>query len=850
MLDQPLSESVTLDVVANDTDPENNLDPTTVQIIDPETGDLLTVYAVPGEGEWSVDATTGAITFVPEAGFISDPTPINYVVSDTTGLVSNTATVTITYEAPATLEGIIWLDSNRNGIVDDNEERKAGWELRVFDSEGNLVATTVADDTGYYRVDGLVPGAFTVEFYNESGVFMDSQATDGIVSAGQVVNLPLPVDPGGVVYDSVTRVPVAGVTLTMLNGSGVALDESCLFANQQSQVTEDDGLYNFSLNIDAHPSCQSGDVFRIAIADVPSAYHPNFSTIIRQAGADSCGDVTLGCAVSDVFESSLTEANCTIDAIANTNACEVQSQPDAPNQTQDDLYFVEFIYEAGSQNVVFNHLPIDARDNDALILLSKTANTRSTSIGSIIEYTLTAENTNDAPTPLIEIVDSPPSNFLLVENTTRLIRVGDDGEFDTEDDVVQTLNIDTADPIRISGLEFAPTETIQIQYLMRVGVGVVAGDYTNEAVANSPTGVASNVVSATVSVVPDPVLQQATLVGKVFNDRDSDGTQDPAAATGVALRSDHYGWNSLALPGLPGRNNVSTDPAESAVVVNMPVSDNNAFMIVTDEGTRISVDHEGTLSEAHVGDKARGFTGQDIRVCTQYTVAVPTDQQGVTPLNGESADVLQIVVQNYGINEQGIPGARLATVTGLLIETDAYGRFSIPDVDVGTTGIGQNFVLKVDPATLPQGSSFTTENPYVLRVINNSLNKINFGVLVPDTDPFVSGVSHLCQQPEGAVATRTVKVSLGSVFFDTDKYVVREDQRGIVLDIIKKLREFGGGEILIEAHTDSRGTSEYNIALAERRAQTLRDVFREELGNELMESVSIEVNPAAYEDRP
>jgi len=436
----------------------------------------------------------------------------------------------------------------------------------------------------------------------------------------------------------------------------------------------------------------------------------------------------------------------------------------------------------------------------------------------LIEYTLTAENTKDVPSVEIDIVDTPPANFSLVASSLRLIRTGPDGEFDTQDDTIQVLSNANPNPITVADIDFDPLETVRIKYILRVGVGVVSGDYTNRAIAAGPNGLASNEVTATVTVVPDPVLEQATLIGKVFNDRDSDGLQDPAGASGVALRSDYYGWNSLLLPDLQGRRSVNTNPAKTAVIVNMPITENNAFMVVTKEGTRIRVDHEGTISEAHIGEKARGLTGQDIRVCTQQNVAVPTDKNGFTPENGTAEAVLQIAIQNFGINEEGIPGARLATVTGLLIETDAYGRYSIPDVDAGSTGIGQNFVLKVDPATLPQGSSFTTENPYVLRIVSTALNKINFGVLVPETDPYADTEGALCQIAESDKALHSVEVRLGSVFFDTDKHNVREDQRGIVIDIVRKLKEYGGGEIVIEAHTDSQASAAYNIELAEKRA--------------------------------
>jgi CshA-type fibril repeat protein len=88
-------QPATIDVVGNDSDPENDLDPTSVQIVGTSNpGDQLVVA---GEGTWSVDPITGAITFTPEAGFIADPTPINYTVKDRTGLSSNPATVSVDY---------------------------------------------------------------------------------------------------------------------------------------------------------------------------------------------------------------------------------------------------------------------------------------------------------------------------------------------------------------------------------------------------------------------------------------------------------------------------------------------------------------------------------------------------------------------------------------------------------------------------------------------------------------------------------------------------------------------------------------------------------------------------------
>ena len=69
-------------------------------------------------------------------------------------------------------------------------------------------------------------------------------------------------------------------------------------------------------------------------------------------------------------------------------------------------------------------------------------------------------------------------------------------------------------------------------------------------------------------------------------------------------------------------------------------------------------------------------------------------------------DVLEITITNHGIHEEGIPGVRLSTVKGLVIETDGYGRYHIPDVDGGRRDSGKNFIIKVDVATLPEGARF------------------------------------------------------------------------------------------------------------------------------------------------
>ena len=64
---------------------------------------------------------------------------------------------------------------------------------------------------------------------------------------------------------------------------------------------------------------------------------------------------------------------------------------------------------------------------------------------------------------------------------------------------------------------------------------------------------------------------------------------------------------------------------------------------------------------------------------------------------------------------------------------------------------------------------------------------------------------------------------LQPVYFDFDRFEVRSDARPILrgnADSIGQHSEWG--VIVVEGHTDERGSEEYNLALGERRASTTR----------------------------
>ena len=63
---------------------------------------------------------------------------------------------------------------------------------------------------------------------------------------------------------------------------------------------------------------------------------------------------------------------------------------------------------------------------------------------------------------------------------------------------------------------------------------------------------------------------------------------------------------------------------------------------------------------------------------------------------------------------------------------------------------------------------------------------------------------------------------LGDVFFSYNESTIRDDARATLQRNADWMRRWPSTRITIEGHCDSRGTSEYNLALGERRASAVR----------------------------
>jgi uncharacterized repeat protein (TIGR01451 family) len=467
---------------------------------------------------------------------------------------------------------------------------------------------------------------------------------------------------------------------------------------------------------------------------------------------------------------------------------------------------------------------------DSPLRLSKQASPQRVKVGDLIRYTLVAENTGGTNLTNISLVDNPPAGFSYVDGS---LAVSD------RDGVAHLAGLD---PLRVDGVSVAAGGRLTISYFLRVGAGAAArGEYVNSARLMLAGNVLSNVAQAAVQRVSDPLFEDSRVLGSVFLDRDGDGWQDSAKATGLSVRggfaADVYVPGStvidrgdgprpepdasapllhgLALGDLMGRRSPDQPAGSGRISISQrlraPVFTDD-FELRSAEGTLVRMRADGSVALAQRGDVARGLASQDLRVTRQVAV-VDDGQYWVT---------YEIV--NVGVDEPGLPGVRLGTVEGLLVETDSRGRFHLEGLDVEHIGRGRNFIMKVDAATLPAGSRFVDGNPKVKRITQGMPVRFDFAVQAPE-QPW--------QAPE------RVELELGEVLFAPGSAEIRPEYAAAIETMVGILGEHQGGAVDVVGHAEQQ-------PLALRRAEALRDALLARVTPAAREHLSVRLRPETH----
>lgn len=94
--------------------------------------------------------------------------------------------------------------------------------------------------------------------------------------------------------------------------------------------------------------------------------------------------------------------------------------------------------------------------------------------------------------------------------------------------------------------------------------------------------------------------------------------------------------------------------------------------------------------------------------------------------------------------------------------------------------------------------------------------------IVKPPEPVYQAVEKAVEEPSLRGKEYKKVAQLETVYFDYDDATLRSDARNILAANAKWLKENKDVEIIVEGHCDERGTTDYNIALGDRRAKSVR----------------------------
>jgi uncharacterized repeat protein (TIGR01451 family)/fimbrial isopeptide formation D2 family protein len=297
-------------------------------------------------------------------------------------------------------------------------------------------------------------------------------------------------------------------------------------------------------------------------------------------------------------------------------------------------------------------------------IMSKSVNKSEANIGDLLVYTLKVEN-KSARTGTFKIYDKLPAGLNLLDTDGKATR-SPSGNLTVGSEDGYVSFTDNGEPFLLVG-----NSQMTISYFVQVGPGAIKGEISNLAfTGSSPSDASSNVAKAVVTIMAnDPIFDLSTVIGKVFNDLNENGSQDPG--------------------------------------------------------------------------------------------------------------------------EHGLPGVRLATVSGEVILTDANGRYHIPAVESDIGGNGKNYILKLDEASLPSCARVISENPRVLRLTAGLMSRMDFAVNVGTTKP---------AKPAKPGEKRTL---LDTIYFQNAKDEISIDQLQRLDAEISRYLQDPNVSVRISGHTDS-----------------------------------------------
>jgi len=485
---------------------------------------------------------------------------------------NNTATDDVVVASSAAVTGHVWLDKNHDGkftVGSATDVGQGGWTVELL-LGGALVGSTTTLSDGSYTLGNLAPGSgYQLRFRNpttnqiwgkavpnETGAtFVSGVAagsTDGaglrtganpagaVVGDGTLSNLTLtsgtttvqqslPLDPAGVVYDAVTRQPVAGAVVT-ISGPFNFVPATDLVSGQANFTTQIDGLYQFLLNATA-PAGQ----YTLSISSYPAGYSTQPSALIPVCTTA----LTVGSTPAPALVQTSDAAPATSATLHVPAACPSSSSGLATSNQATTQYYSSFVLSADSANVVNNHIPLDPLSGSGFVL-SKTADRRIAQIGDSVRYTVEVRLNASGILPQVTVRDRLPPGFTFIRGTVQINGVSAPNPMGGLGPVLG-FNLGSLRGIGVA-TGTAP-QLIKLQYRVRVGVGAAQGNGINTARAIGCSQAAGCLDPATLQPITLSVqsnqgqykvevsggvfTDEACVLGKIFVDCNNNHVQEP-----------------------------------------------------------------------------------------------------------------------------------------------------------------------------------------------------------------------------------------------------------------------------------------------------------------------------------
>jgi len=458
---------------------------------------------------------------------------------------------------------MVWLDSNHNRTEDDGNGL-GGWTVELIESRldpknnTNIrhIATVVTDSNGEYLFDGLSPGEYEVRFIhpqggviygypvsNEAGVDLTAGTIRKLTleQSEHITHQNLPIDPSGIVYDSKSREPVAGAIVSIIGPTGFNPEKDLVGGQGNvSQTTSNDGLYQFLL-FNTAPA----GIYQLSIVE-PTGYLPGVSTRIP-----ACNNIPK--VVSSPNPALVQEKDSPPNlnaTIHDVNMCGASSAEFSKGATSTQ-YYLQFNInpQLPSANVVNNHIPVDPIDDELLTVIKSTP-LQNASRGDLVPYTIEVTNNANLLLENMTVVDQLPPGFKYVQGSAKVNGIG----FEP---------IINGRQLTWHNIDFEAREKQQISLMTVIGAGVGEGQYINQAWAEDDNLdlLVTNIATAALRIVADPLFDCSDITGKVFDDKNANGYQEHnepglpairlATAQGLLVTTDSHGRYHITCAVIP-----------------------------------------------------------------------------------------------------------------------------------------------------------------------------------------------------------------------------------------------------------------------------------------------------------